>query len=268
MEAEGIDEKLRMLTAMLQNIVDDINVKLNIFKEEYSEAEDLKNETEKIKSQVKELRSLEWESRNRNIVIFGFKGEENENKLDTYNRVIDLFSKVLQVNFKDHQIDNLYWNGKRKHNRPLLIKFTNSLTKEYIMGRKGMFKGYKIRLENDYNPEICATRKKLVEYMWDARRRGKHMVLVGDKIRISGAIFDLQFCEKNFKTGVGNTKRRESRRVVVPQGSKYDIERIHKDIEKQEGERVIEEKVGGENKGKSKELGQKTVNGVGQQTEI
>ena len=128
MEAEGIDEKLIMLTGMLQNIVDDINGKLNIFKEECSEVvkeiQDLKNETEKIKNQMKELRSLEWESRNRNIVIFGFKGEENENKLDTYSQVMDLFTKVLQVNLKDHQIDNLYWIGKRKHNRPLLIKFT------------------------------------------------------------------------------------------------------------------------------------------------
>ena len=74
METKGIDEKLIMLTGMLQNIVDKINVKLNIFKEECSEVvkeiQELKNETEKIKSQVKELRSLEWESRNRNIVIF------------------------------------------------------------------------------------------------------------------------------------------------------------------------------------------------------
>ena len=95
---------------------------------------------------------------------------------------MELFSKVLQVNFKDQQIDNLHWIGKRKHNRPLLIKFTNSLTKEYIMGTKRMFKGYKIRLEEDYNTEICAIRKKLVEYMWEARRRGKYAVLVGDKI--------------------------------------------------------------------------------------
>ena len=39
METEGIDAKLSMLTGMLpvQNIVDEINVKLNIFKEECSE---------------------------------------------------------------------------------------------------------------------------------------------------------------------------------------------------------------------------------------
>ena len=117
-----------MLTGMIQNIGEEINGKLNIFKEECSEVvkqiHELKKETEKIKIQVEELRSLEWESRNRNIVIFGWKSEEKENKLDTYHRVMDLFSKVLQVSSKDIQIDNLYWIGKRKHNRPLLIKFT------------------------------------------------------------------------------------------------------------------------------------------------
>ena len=70
------------------------------------------------------------------------------------------------------------------------------------MGSKGTFKDYKIRLENDYSPEICAIRKKLVEYMWVETRRGKHAALVGDKIRVNGVIFDLQYYEKNFKTGL------------------------------------------------------------------
>ena len=35
---------------------------------------------------------------------------------------------------------------------------------------------------------------------------------------------------------------RESERVVVPQGSKYDIERSHIDIEKQKGEEKMRRK--------------------------
>ena len=233
MESEGIDKKLNMLTGILQNIVDEINVKLNIFKEESSEVvkeiQDLKHETEKIKSLVKELRSLEWESRNRNIVIFGFKDDEKENKIDTYRRVMELFSKVLQLSFREHQIDNLYWIGKHKHNRPLLIKFTNSFTKEYIMERKRMFKGCKIRLEEDYKAEVCAIRKNLVEYMWEARRRGKHAVLVWGKIQIAGALFDIQYCRKNFKTGAENIKAGKRERAVAPQCGNYDVEKIRMD---------------------------------------
>ena len=140
METEAFEEKMKMLSDTLQNIVDNMNEKLNNFKKEYSKAlneiQELKKETEKIKDQMKDVKSLEWESRNRNIVIFGPKGHINESKLDTYNRVMNLFSEVLQVKFKEHQIDHLYWIGKRKQNRLLLIKFTNSLTKEYIMKKK------------------------------------------------------------------------------------------------------------------------------------
>ena len=50
---------------------------------------------------------------------------------------------------------------------------------------------------------------------------------------------------------------RESERVVVPQGSKYDIERLHIGIEKQKGEREIEEIVVGDNKVKTKEQREK-----------
>ena len=38
METVGIEGKMIMLTGTLQNIVDNINEKLNIFKKEYSEA--------------------------------------------------------------------------------------------------------------------------------------------------------------------------------------------------------------------------------------
>ena len=211
METEGVDEKLCMLTGMIQNIGEEINGKLNIFKEEWREVQkqiqELKMDTEIIKMQVEELRRVEGESRSRNIVIFGWKSEENENNFDTYNRVRDLFSKVLQISSKDIQIDYIYWIGKRKINRPLLIKFTNSMIKEYILERKGWFKGCKIRVEDDYNEEVCNIRKKLVEYMFEARRRGEHAVLLRDKVQISGVQFDLEACRKNFKTGVEVTKR-------------------------------------------------------------
>ena len=197
----------------------EIKGKLNITKEEWREVQkqiqELKKETEIIKIQVDELKIGEGDSRSRNIVIFDWKSEENEDKLDTYHRVRDLFSKVLQISSKNSQIDNINWIGKRKQNRPLLIKFTNSLTKEYIMERKRMFKGCKIRLEEDYNEEVCTIKRKLVEYMWEARRRGKHAVLVRDKIQISGVLFDLEACRKNFKTGAENIKERVREKKIV-----------------------------------------------------
>ena len=128
-----------------------------------------------------------------------------------------------------------------------------------------MFKGFKIRLEEDYNAEICVIRKKLVEYMWEARRRGKHAVLVGDKIQISGALFDLQYCIKNFKTGERNIKAGENKRAVVSQGMKYDVEKIRKDKDNQKEEKEIEEEKVGDKSRKTKER-EKATNNVGLRT--
>ena len=117
-----------------------------------------------------------------------------------------------------------------------------------------------------------------MEYMWVERRRGKHMVLVGDKIRVNGVNFDLEYYEKNFKTGVGSSKRKESGREAVSQGEFEELmemmKKMNENMDKRfqqtnsylEGNREIEKKVGGEIKGKSKELSQETAIGVGQQT--
>ena len=74
------------------------------------------------------------------------------------------------------------------------------------MERKGWFKGCKIRVEQDYNEEVCKTRRKLVEYMFEARRRGEHAVLIKDKVQISGVQWDLEECRKKFKKGVENNE--------------------------------------------------------------
>ena len=116
------------------------------------------------------------------------------------------------------------------------------------MERKRMFKGCKIRLEEDYNEEVCTIRRKLVEYMWEARRRGKHAVLVQDKIQISGVLFDLQFCRMNFKMGAENIKVRERERTVATQDGKYEVENIRMVKDNPSGEKNSEENKIGDKK--------------------
>ena len=230
METEGVEKKLDMLTGMIQTMGEEINGKLNTFKEEWREVhkqiQELRKDTEQIKIQMKELIRAEGEARNRNIVIFGWRREENENKFETHQRVKDLFSKVLQINSKNIKIDNIDWIGKHKQFRPLLIKFTDSLTKEFIMERKSLFKGYKLRLEDDHNEEVRSIRRILVEYMWEARRRGQHAVLIRDRIQISGRLYDLQTCRKNFKTRAEIDKERERESARSTEEGKDEVENI------------------------------------------
>ena len=134
MESVGIEEKFRSLTGTLKNLIEDMNEKLNNFKLEYNktinEIQNLKSETEKIKTQMIGNKTLEWESRNKNIVIFGLKEEKNESKLEILNKVTKLFIEALGNKFGEHQIDNIYRIGRNKSNRPLLVKFNSTIIKE------------------------------------------------------------------------------------------------------------------------------------------
>ena len=202
MESADIEEKIRTLTSTLTNLIDDMNKKLIKFKQNYNETlteiQDLKKETENIKTQMKEVKSIEWETRNKNIIIFGLQESKYEGKLETCNRVTKLFSEVLRTNFEAKQIDNLYRIGKSKSNRPLLIKLNSTITKDIIINKKRLFGKWKVRVDEDFNPEVCNIRRRLVKYMWMERKNGKHAILSKDKILVNNIPFDLHFYEQNY----------------------------------------------------------------------
>lgn len=142
---------------------------------------------------------------------------------------MNLFTEVLKINFKDRQIDNLYWIGKRKQNRPLLVKFNNTITKDHIINKKRMFGRWKVRVEEDYSPEICTIRRKLIEYMWKERKNGNHAILSRDKILINGIPYDLEFCEKNHHLGPEIAEQNEEE---ITEKSHIDWGRISEELNK------------------------------------
>ena len=116
------------------------------------------------------------------------------------------------------------------------------MIKEYILERKGWFKGCKLRVEDDYNEEVCNTRKQLVEYMFEARRRGEHAVLIRDKVLISGFQYDLEACRKNFRRGEEDTKERVKERTRTNEEGKIEVEITRKRKESRKREENKEEK--------------------------
>ena len=164
MESVGVEDKIRTLSNTLQNLVNDMNDKLNKFKQDFSiaikEIQELKEETGKIKNQMKDVKTIEWEARNKNIIIFGLKEHNNESKIETRNRIMNLFSDVLKLNCNDQQIDNLFWLGRRKQNRPLLVKLTSSIMKEYILKKKGNVRKMENQSPGRFQPRNLRHKKK------------------------------------------------------------------------------------------------------------
>ena len=75
--------------------------------------------------------------------------------------------------------------------------------------------------------------------MWQARGRGKHAVLEGDKLKINEVLFDLEFCEKNFTNGAENSSIRS--RAGSLQGLNFQSERKRKDKDTHQEEEKLEE---------------------------
>ena len=97
--------------------------------------------------------------------MFGLEELRNVNKWETCERVLDLIALKLQINIGTQHIDNLFWLGKQKQNRTLLIKFTSFMVKSEIMYKKSRLKGSKLRIQNDYDLSTRIKRKALIRHM-------------------------------------------------------------------------------------------------------
>lgn len=170
------------------------------------------------------LAAMEREIRKRNLIIFGLNEVQNENNWNTCYRVLDMFATELHVNLQDQHIDNVFWVGRRNRKRPLVVKFTSVLTRDFILERAYMLKGSGIRISMDYCYETRVKRKELLNYMWAARRKGHHAVLSFDKLRLDGKIFDLEYCRRNFE--VDTDIRRPRARSESPPS--HRIEQHHR----------------------------------------
>ena len=94
-------------------------------------------------------------------------------------------------------IDDCFRLGKSKNRRPVLIKFTSKLTTHCVLERSKLLKGTGIYLENDYGKSVREIRKQLIPFMKEARGKGRHAVLRGDKLIVEGRELDLNFCKRH-----------------------------------------------------------------------
>ena len=198
-----LEEKINLLTSIVQNHSVEINKKIDNLNTEWKgtakEVTTMRKEMEDIKERMQNTITMERDYRNHNIIIFGLGEQQYESKFDTVYRVLDLFTNELHLNMSDQMVANAYWIGRRRGNRPLLVRFTSVLARDQVLERTRMLKGTRIRVDRDYDYKTRVTRRKLLQYMWNARREGSQAYLVHDKIRINGKILDLEFCEENIQ---------------------------------------------------------------------
>ena len=111
----------------------------------------VKKDLNNVKEQVQDTSILERDYQNHNIIKYGLEELQHENKWDTASWVLGLFASGLHLNLNEHLIDNCYWTGRRRFNRPLLVRFTTTLARDAVLDRTRMLKGTKIRIERNFD---------------------------------------------------------------------------------------------------------------------
>jgi uncharacterized tellurite resistance protein B-like protein len=117
---------------------------------DYGQVKQAIKEWEKCYQQTEEkLRHLDEERRKNNIIIFGLQERGDESYLETLEMVVKFLGDKMGVEISKENIDYLTRLGRRRGERPILIKFTTFFKKLEIWRNKRNLTGTKIRVDED-----------------------------------------------------------------------------------------------------------------------
>lgn len=201
-------EDIAILIKELQKDVRKSNAEFKLYREQLNEAKNRidnleRNQVDIIK-QLNDNGSLFKRLTNtygrNNLVIFNIEETSNETTAELLQIVLQLFSSKLNINIEARDIDNIFWMGRVKGMRPILLKLQSFLQKVEILKVSKKLKGTNIVISNDFSEEVRKIRKKLIPFLMKARDEKHLAYLRNDKLVINGKMFSLENCLKGLPT--------------------------------------------------------------------
>lgn len=131
----------------------------------------------------------EYDSKRRNIVMYGIPEEEGETHEKTIGKVLDVVNSVMENNVNRYEVDNCFRLGRKNPKylgRPVLVKFTSEWRKREMLRKGHTLKGRKLYVDEDYTKEVMEKRKHLIPTMMKLRKQNKHVILKKEKMYVDG----------------------------------------------------------------------------------
>lgn len=166
--------------------IKEIRRDLGKYRVKVQELEDRVVELESEKSYLRErVRHFEEFERKNQVVVFGLDEREDDSLEE---RTLEIFSRVLSVNVKSQDLDNIYRIGRRTEDRirPVIVRFVRLLAKNQILKHLSKLKGTGITIINDLTFEQQQDKKLLYKYFKIAKSKNfqakiiKNCLLVND----------------------------------------------------------------------------------------
>lgn len=180
---ETLFKELGCMKALQTGNHNEINSKLDGIKSNLDSATNVLND------HTNQLKSLDYEKRRKNLVIYGVSEEEiNLEKL-----LLELFCRHMQIkDFTLMELDYCKRLGKQPNHanpRPILVGLTTQRRKIQIVKNSPLLKGTKVVVKPDFSTEDRENQKKLREERNTYRRQGKYAVIRSGKVVTSNENF-------------------------------------------------------------------------------
>jgi hypothetical protein len=143
---------------------------------------------------------VEEERRRNNIIIFGLQERGYESYEESMELVVKFLNEKMGVETHKENIDYVTRLGRRRGERPILVKFTTFFKKLEVWRNKRNLAGTKIRVDEDLSMESRKIRRELIPYLKDAKKWGHRAFLRKHTLIINGQAYDLNYLKENVKS--------------------------------------------------------------------
>ena len=135
-------------------------------------------------------RVIELEDRSRcdNLIFHGITQQGNENHQEIKNHIQLFLKEKLKVN---SQIQGRIHSLPKGNNKfpPIIVQFLEDKSRSQVLKQAKHLKGTSFFINHDFSTETRNTRKKLIHYMWEARKEGHNAFHVYNKLCVNDKLF-------------------------------------------------------------------------------
>lgn len=119
------------------------------------------------------------------IVLYGFEEHPWEDQNELYDRIVDAFQEILNIDLTGH-IEDIQRIGKRRNRRTILVELLSKNMTKQILQRAHYFKNTGITIVECLDEESREYRRKLIEILIISRREGHRAHILNNKLYIDG----------------------------------------------------------------------------------
>jgi hypothetical protein len=138
------------------------------------------------------------EKEKNNIIIFGLQERGDESYMETLDMVVKFLGDKMGVEISKENTDYLTRLGRRRGERPILIKFTTFFKKLEVWRNKKNLAGTKSRVDEDLSMEDRKMRE-LIPYLKDAKKWGHKAFLKKHALMVNGRTSELNYLKENIQ---------------------------------------------------------------------